>query len=707
MYQSSQAFGDLIQKDSRTFQAKLVVDQKDAITEGIRDIKFSGASNSDTTFIIGSAISQYVEITLGNPPMELENHEIEVFIGMDVGGTLEYIPMGLYTVEKPEKDEDSITFTAYDHMLATDRTFISSLPETTTAIAVLNEMSQFLKIDIITAGLMNYGMKKPSGYTCRELLSYISQMYAGFAICNRKGQIEVKCYQEIDYTITTSRYWDSFKHNDFPYDYLKISCYTGKDDKGKDIVISAGSGVRKMSISNPFMTQDILNLIHTSLMGFSYMPGSFRFLGDPRLDPWDTVKVLDRYGNLYKVPCMKLVQDYDGGLTTEVEAFGESETENEQGFQGPQTQLMDRYEIKLALIDYAVINKLDVDTANITYAKIKDLDAINAIIQNLDAVYAKITNLNAVNAKIENLEANYGNIHNLLSGNAGIGDLVNIKLTTVNATIENALIRNAVMQSVTINDLLAGTISTNKFTVASDDGGIVIAGATQQWKDKNGVVRMQAGKDAVGNFTFSLFDPSGRGTLIDAMGIHAGAVPSGLIINDMVADNAAINAGKIDKLSLETVINSGGIKILGSTVKLDTSGQTLDVAFNQIHDEINGIVSEDGTYILQTYVEGGGHVGDTKTSTIYARVFVKNADATKTIPPYRFLWSRSSEYTKEDAAWNAQQITGYSLTLQGKDVDMSADFQCMLTIPEEYSIATITENSITDLAGNELLALFM
>lgn len=76
------------------------------------------------------------------------------------------------------------------------------------------------------------------------------------------------------------------------------------------------------------------------------------------------------------------------------------------------------------------------------------------------------------------------------------------------------------MQTVTISDLLAGTISTDKFTIVSDDGGIQIQEPPSSGKDANGVVRLQAGKDASGNFTFALFDETGKGILIDAAGVQ-------------------------------------------------------------------------------------------------------------------------------------------------------------------------------------------
>ena len=69
----------------------------------------------------------------------------------------------------------------------------------------------------------------------------------------------------------------------------------------------------------------------------------------------------DRDDHIYSVPVMSMTQDFDGGLTTSVEAPGESETGEQQGFKGPVTQAIERYAVRLALVDHAIVNKLDVN----------------------------------------------------------------------------------------------------------------------------------------------------------------------------------------------------------------------------------------------------------------------------------------------------------------------------------------------------------
>ena len=362
---------------------------------------------------------------------------------------------------------------------------------------------------------------------------------------------------------------------------------------------------------------------------------------------------------------------------------------------------------QVAELDQAIIGKLDADYANITYATITDLNALNATITNLQATYGEFvdlttTNFSAVNANIENLDANYANIKSLLAGNAGVGDLVNIHLTSDNAVIDTALIRNAVIQSITVNDLLAGKISTNKFEIGSDDGAISIKGATQQWKDKNGVVRMQAGLDATGDFTFSLFDESGEGVLIDSTGIHEGAIADGLIINDMVADDAAISAEKLDISSLFSVINNSGEYIYANKIYLDDKGQSLTVAFAQMGntittienftqaaqnaaqaaqdtaqaamDAIGGISSMDSisavlsndSHVVHTNTDGSGGDYSACNATIY--VFLGEADVSN-LASYTISVSAGIE-GNWDAKTRTYQVT--NMTVNSGYVDIAA-----------------------------------
>ena len=593
MYQSTAEFGNLVQQDSRTFKCLLTYD-KVSITK-VKSIKFTGGSEAEDDFSLGSTMSQYIEVTIPDGNLLIEGKEILLQIGMDVNGLTEYIPMGYFTVGKPKKADDQITFTAYDRMMNTERTF-SMDGTTTNTVAALKKIADITGVPVVTTGLTAISMKVPKGYSCREVLSYVAQLHGAFAVCNRRGQIELHTYVDSDYKVKPNRYWGNFEHNDYNFNVSKFVCFTGQDKNGKSISISSGSGARSVSFSNPFMTQTALNNILTAFKDFSYMPGALKMMGDPRLDPWDVLTVEDLSGNTYNVPVMKLEWEYDGGLTYSVEAVGLSEEETNADYKGPQTKEMERYYAQLVMIDQAMINKLDVDTANITYATIKNLNVVQENVQKINGEvgnFKELTaaNFKAANAQIDILNGNYANIKVLLSGGAGIGDLQNIHLTSQNAVIDSALIRSAVMQTVSVADLLAGTISTNKFLIASDDGGIRIQGATQQWSDEDGTIRMQAGRDANGDFTFSLFDKTGKGILIDATGVKPDAIADGLIVNKMVSDNAAIAGSKLDIPSVISAINDSSQTIKSSRIWFDEQNQSLNQTYSQLNQNVTEIRS--------------------------------------------------------------------------------------------------------------------
>lgn len=321
-----------------------------------------------------------------------------------------------------------------------------------------------------------------------------------------------------------------------------------------------------------------------------------------------------------------------------------------------------------------------------------------------DIVQLRTTDLSAVNGRIDVLDSNYANIRNLLSGAAGIGDLQNIHLTSQNVVIDSALIRSAVMQTVSVADLLAGTISTNKFLIASDDGGIRIQGATQQWSDTDGTVRMQAGRDANGDFTFSLFDRTGKGVLIDATGVKPDAIADGLIVNKMVADNAGIAGSKLDISSVVSAINDSSQSIKSSRIWFDEEKQTLNQLYAQINKNITTIqlaaesasntantardaivttnqkvsnietgveglrteLSEtttdlhgltDGTLLYNCYYHDNGD----GTTTVTAVVYRAGQDVTAEFPEKSFSWIRKTEAGEQDLGY------GYSITVKNSD----------------------------------------
>lgn len=517
MYQSTTAFGTLVQQDSRTFKCLLTYGETSITT--VRSIKFTGGSEGDDDFSLGSTMSQYIEVTIPGKGLVVEGTEMLLQIGMDVNGKTEYIPMGYFTAGKPQKADDQITFTAYDRMMNTERTF-SMNGTTTNTVAVLKQIADITGVPVVTSGLTAISIKVPKGYSCREVLSYVAQLHGAFAVCNRRGQIELHTYVDSDYKVKTSRYWGKFEHNDYAFDVSKFVCFTEQNKNGKSISISSGSGARSVSFSNPFMTQTVLNNILASFKNFSYMPGTLKMMGDPRLDPWDILTVADLSGNTYKVPIMKLDWEYDGGLAYSVEAVGLSEEETNADYKGPQTKEMERYYAQLVMIDRAMINKLDVETAKITYASIKELDVVKENAEEINAKKANIDLANVNNAWIEKGVLKDGSI-----GSAAIHEGA-----VTNAKIADATIEAAKIKSINADSIVAGTIKTERLIITGPDGQDSIVKAINI---ANGVSEAEVNGQKIQAASIDVVDLSAFQAKIAQFDMSQNAIYSGkLAIND-------------------------------------------------------------------------------------------------------------------------------------------------------------------------------
>lgn len=215
-----------------------------------------------------------------------------------------------------------------------------------------------------------------------------------------------------------------------------------------------------------------------------------------------------------------------------------------------------------------------------------------AQIKNLEANKASITQLNAVSATIGTLEAEVGKIQTLVNGNLSSENIQAGGITSDKLTISNGFIKNAMIESLDVSKINAGDISTNKFRIISNDGGIEIVGATQQFKDKNNKVRIQMGKDAQGNFNFIIRGEDGTTTLIDHTGIKPKAIADDLIVNNMIASDA-VGEKQINYSSFANGFNkdTNTTTLKATKIKLDNQNQSLEVAFNSLKTQSDGTKS--------------------------------------------------------------------------------------------------------------------
>lgn len=504
MYQVSGALDKVISGSGRTFYARL-----NGISEGIQEIVQTNFSTPDSYFYVGGATASKIEVSMFTKSQDfVKGTEVKLEIGAIADGTIEWIPMGYFTIKEQKKDRNLLTFTAYDRLESKlaktykskitnypveSKEFLTDISEQTGVEFDTSKLSDSLMIDkILTvndqSGEKTY--KEPfDGFTMQQVVGYIAQLHGTFAICDRNGKVTFKWYEALTtdhpgkigdtagsylkdqnlsfiyntieflkeshtYLIKTNRYFDDLLQSETMCQISGISCDTENNH------YESGTNINT-NLNNPVMTQEWLNKILKKIKDMSYYPVSFSFMGDPRLDVGDVVTIVDAKNNLIDVPVMQHTITFDGGLLSEVASYGFEEKEVKS-------------------------------PSEIALQRVKD-DVLS--LQEITAKKATFNQLNAVDAKITNLQASSITVNdaNILFARLDKANIQQGWITSV--MIGDAQITNAKIKDMSADKITAGVIDASEVSIINLDAASITTGTI-------------TGLDAFFNKTFKVISPT-------------------------------------------------------------------------------------------------------------------------------------------------------------------------------------------------------
>lgn len=504
MYQVSEALDKVISGSGRTFYARL-----NGISDGIQEIVQTNFSTPDSYFYVGGAIASKIEVSMFTKSQEfVKGTEVRFEIGATADSTIEWIPMGYFTIKEQKKDRNLLTFTAYDRLESKlakaykskitnypveSKEFLTDISEQTGVEFDTSKLSDSLMIDkILTvndqSGEKSY--KEPfDGFTMQQVVGYIAQLHGTFAICDRNGKVTFRWYEALTtgypgkigdvagdylkdqnlsfiyntieflkeshtYLIKTNRYFDDLLQSETMCQISGISC----DTENKHY--ESGTNINT-NLSNPVMTQEWLDKILEKIKDTRYYPVSFSFMGDPRLDVGDVVTIVDAKNNLIDVPVMQHTITFDGGLLSEVASYGFEEKEVKS-------------------------------PSEIALQRVKD-DILS--LQEITAKKATFNQLNAVDAKITNLQASTITVNdaNILFARLDKANIQQGWITSV--MIGDAQITNAKIKDMSADKITAGVIDASEVSIINLDAASITTGTI-------------TGLDAFFNKTFKVISPT-------------------------------------------------------------------------------------------------------------------------------------------------------------------------------------------------------
>ena len=480
---------------NRTFHAKIECGSVVIDSGFLSIIKYSQAQAGTDTISFGEAISTYVTINMYRPvDFSFTGKTFTLYFGLEYEGYIEYVQAGIYTAQKPETDGETITFSAYDAMTTTlGKPYFSSLEGKTPIygskdkVADLKEVIQeildltgisFPDLKSLPDGKM-VALKRLSinedetaielkktfdgQYKYREALGYIAGCYGKFATINIYGELEFRWYRYaggLYGKIPISRNCNDLVLGEEKFEVQYVNCATS--DKNS---VSIGKGSTGINVSNPIMGD--LDSLSDQLLGMSYYPLTFSFLGDLRVEIGDMIRVEIKKDTWEYIPVMSITQDYDGGLTSIVGCYGNTEEADVAASSVTSTS---------GQIDSIRQQLLEVQQVNATTVTTEYLNANYATIQGLTAVTADITDLKTHTVTTDYLEANYAKIDLANIEKATVGTLLaDIGLIT-DAKIENGHV-TGYLDSVSINatNIKAGTLSVDRLVINGTDESLIFA----------------------------------------------------------------------------------------------------------------------------------------------------------------------------------------------------------------------------------------
>lgn len=333
MIEASAAFDAAIRTASRTFTAVLF-DRGTEISAAIRRLSVYKGSCGAADFAPGAVFSSYIEVTMERCDDVLEGKELELKIGVKIGGSLgsplfEYIRIGFFKVGKPRTTTHQTTFTAYGRIqsMLGDKPFrftsITGMPSIANVLARIQDLTgTYVEAEggIDTSVHLNgiFLAKSMSGaLSCREALAAAAFAAGGYATETADARIIIRKYS----ADVTAQFAAAETMADPPVFHDLDTVITGVQVQVSETEIYTSGSEVNLETENAYCSAEAFEEFAENLIGLRYRGGMAEIsLGDPRLEPWDTLEIIDSEGSSFIIPCMGLTFIYDGGIQTVCEA---------------------------------------------------------------------------------------------------------------------------------------------------------------------------------------------------------------------------------------------------------------------------------------------------------------------------------------------------------------------------------------------------
>lgn len=354
MYYGSDAFNEVIESSNgKALKPLLMTEDESIVIEQFENLVYHGGMNNTERLVLGATNSAYIEVS-AYTDADLEGKELIFKVGAELSdGTIEYAPMGLFTVQRVSKDEDVSTFVAIDRMYRFDKLYDDTGLDIPTSLeaAVYNLVvtqcgfTGFEAESVISNSGTILESLNGKGYTCRDVLSFICGTQGSFAYIDVNGMLRTSSVMgnfRIDKV--AEKTWEFEKADeDYSIGYIEMQ----KDDEFTYVSGTKGDNIG-LSQFNPLATQSLCDKVYESMKNIAYRPCVLEILDDIRIRSNDVIRFTDIDGTQYEFPCMQLEHNLTSGYTRIV-ATGNTELTDNYVNEGSTTRELRQTKMELSL----------------------------------------------------------------------------------------------------------------------------------------------------------------------------------------------------------------------------------------------------------------------------------------------------------------------------------------------------------------------
>lgn len=417
MQEISNSYKELINNNySLSPKVKIVLDNVEYLGNVVKTFpKISHSSNFVGSFPIKKVSFDIYNL---NNDLDFENKEFEVYKGIVVNESIEWVKQGIFKATSDNITNNITTHVmtidnAQDRTLLFDNKYESSLDwsneQTHTGLEIVQEICNRRNIVLksLNFAWANYQFKQPNfaeNTSDREAISRIAEIGGEIAFIDCNGELVIKKQIKTNDIISRKRYEKLSREKKIEINTIVL----GNDGMDNDIVFPEevnGERVEFKILDNPFVDlykQEMIEQVASYIVGMSYTPFELSGFVDGYIyELNDVVTIVDKNGDSFDA----VILDYSNSsrIKSTIKADMMTKSVTNYNIAGSIKKDMNNIKFQINNIDKKIVAV--VETQNEQSTKMSELELNNSSIEASVSSLETITNNNYIetNEKFANL----------------------------------------------------------------------------------------------------------------------------------------------------------------------------------------------------------------------------------------------------------------------------------------------------------------